>query len=77
MGNSSGIIIPKLMLEEVGIKTGDAVEVVIQDGRIVINSVQSLPRLGWDEDAKLIAETGDDALVLGDFGNDGDDEWTW
>ena len=77
MGNSSGIIIPKLMLAEIGMKAGDDVEMVIQDGRIVIAPIKTHPRVGWAEDAKRIAAAGDDGLVLGEFGNDGDDELTW
>lgn len=77
MGNSSGIIIPKLMLAEAGMKAGDVVELAIQDGRIVIEVLKSRPRAGWAADAKRIAEAGDDALVLGDFGNDDDDTLSW
>lgn len=35
------------------------------------------PRAGWAEDAKRIAEAGDDALVWPEFANEGDDELTW
>jgi len=77
MGNSSGIIIPKPMLAEAGMKTGDDVELGIQDGRIVIETLKRHPRAGWSEDARRIAEDGDDRLVLGEFGNDGDDDLTW
>ena len=36
MGNSSGIIIPKLMLAEIGMNPGDDVELGIENGRLVI-----------------------------------------
>jgi antitoxin MazE len=77
MGNSSGIIIPKPMLAEIGLKAGDDVELAVRDGRLVIEAVKSHPRAGWAEDARRIAEADDDGLVLGEFGNDGDDALTW
>ena len=77
MGNSSGIIIPKPMLAEIGMKAGDNVEMAIMDGRIVIEPMKNHPRSGWAEDAKRIALAGDDGLVLGEFSNDGDDALTW
>jgi antitoxin MazE len=76
MGNSSAIIIPKPLLTEVGLKVGDSVELTIEDGRIVIEALKR-PRAGWAEDARRITEAGDDGLVLGEFGNDGDEELAW
>jgi len=77
MGNSSGIIIPKPMLAEIGLKAGDDVELAVHDGRLVIEAVKAYPRAGWAEDARRIAEAEDDRLVLGAFGNDDDDALTW
>jgi len=34
-------------------------------------------REGWAEDSKAIAEAGEDSLVLGDFMNEGDEDWVW
>ena len=36
MGNSHGVIIPKPLLEEIGAKAGDAVELKIKKGKLVI-----------------------------------------
>jgi len=77
MGNSSGIIIPKPLLAEIGLKAGDIVELGLEDGRLVIVALKPHPRTGWAEDARRIAESGDDHLVLGEFANSGDDELTW
>lgn len=77
MGNSSGIIIPKPMLAEIGIKAGDDVDLRVEGDRLVIEVLKPCARAGWAEDARRIAESGDDRLVLGEFGNDGDDELTW
>ncbi len=77
MGNSSGIIIPKPMLAEAGMKSGDDVELTIENGHLVIKPVASPPRAGWAEDAARIARADDDRLILGEFGNEGDDDLTW
>ncbi len=77
MGNSSGNIIPKAMLVEIGVKAGDKVELLVQDGRLTIETVKAPSRSGWAEDAARIAAMADDALVMGEFGTDGGDDWTW
>ncbi len=77
MGNSSGVIIPKPLLIEIGAKAGDDVEMLVEAGRIVIAPVHVPPRAGWAEDAKRIAEAGDDALVWPEFGNADDGDLTW
>jgi len=77
MGNSSGIIIPKPMLAEIGMKAGDDVDLHIEGDRLVIAIVKPRARAGWAEDAQRVAESGDDRLVLGEFGNDGDNDLTW
>ena len=77
MGNSSGIIIPKPLLAELGVKAGDDVDLAFQDGRLVIEALKTNPRAGWAEDARRIATAEDDHLVLDEFGNEGDDDLTW
>jgi antitoxin MazE len=77
LGNSSGVIIPKSMLAEIGITTGDPVDVALEDGRIAITPIRRRPREGWAESFGEIAEAGDDALVWPEFGNEGDEDLTW
>lgn len=77
LGNSSGVIIPKSMLAEIGVGAGDPVDLSLEDGRIAITPVKRRPREGWSEASKQIAEAGDDALVWPEFGNDADDDLTW
>ena len=76
-GNSSGIIIPKPLLAEVGVETGDSVELKVEAGRIVIERVTSAPRQGWAEDAKRLATAGDDELAWPEFGNIEDETLKW
>lgn len=76
-GNSAGVLIPKPLLAEFGAQAGDNVELKVEAGRLVIEHVTASPRRGWAEDAKRLAEAGDDALAWPEFGNTGDDELTW
>jgi len=77
LGNSSGIIIPKSMLAQIGIAAGDAVDLSLEDGRIAIKPIKRRPREGWAEAFREIAEAGDDALVWPEFDNDDDADLTW
>ena len=76
-GHSAGLLIPKPLLAEFGAQVGDHVQMRVEDGRLVIEHVTAPPRRGWAEDAKRLAETGDDALAWPESGNTGDDELTW
>ena len=77
MGNSSGVIIPKPLLAELGVSTGDDLDMALVEGRIVLAPVRRRPRQGWDEDSRRIAVAGDDALVWPEFGNDHDRDLAW
>jgi len=72
IGNSSAIIIPELVLTAIGLTVGDSVELTVQNGRLLVEAVRRA-RAGWAEDARRIAEAGDDGLVLGEFGDAGDE----
>lgn len=77
MGNSSGVIIPKPLLGEVGLEAGDDVEMALDNGRIVLTPLKSHPRAGWAEAAKAVSEAGDDQLAWPEFANTEDDDLTW
>ena len=77
LGNSSGVIIPRSMLAEIGIGAGDAIEVSLEDGRIVITPVKRRPREGWAAAFAEIGDLGDEDLAWLEFGNEGDDELQW
>ena len=59
IGNSRGVRIPKMMIDEVNL--GDEVELAVRKGEIVITRVKKV-REGWAEDALHMAkhETFDD-----------------
>ena len=77
MGNSSGIIIPKLIMTQIGIETGDDLDLSLDEGRIVLSPVKRHPRSGWAEASKRIAKADDDGLVWPEFGNADDAHLKW
>lgn len=77
MGNSSGVIIPKPILNELGVKAGDKVEMTLEDGRVVLAPIARNPREGWAEASKALVASGEDALVWPEFGNEGDEDLVW
>lgn len=60
IGNSQGIRIPKLLLQQVGL--GHEVEVEAQDGQLVIRPVV-VARQGWEQAFQAMALAGDDQLL--------------
>lgn len=77
IGNSQGIRIPKLFLEQVDL--GEEVELEVQEGQLVIRSVRG-PRQGWEEHFEAMAHRGDDRLLDGEVLNVSSwdaDEWEW
>ena len=77
MGNSSGVIIPKPILNELGVKAGDEIEMTLEAGKVILAPVQVHPRAGWAEASKALAASGDDALIWPEFGNEGDEDLVW
>jgi antitoxin MazE len=77
LGNSSGIIIPKALLDEAGVAIGDAVDMTLDEGRIVLMPVRRRTRAGWAEASKRLAQEGDDGLVWPEFGNADDEMLDW
>jgi antitoxin MazE len=75
IGNSQGVVIPKPILAQLGLN-GEA-EMTIEGGALVLRPPARLARAGWAEAAKKIAEAGDDALVMGEFGNEADKDLRW
>lgn len=74
IGNSQGVRIPKLFLEQT--KLAEEVEIEAQDNQIIIRSVTSI-REGWDEAFKKMANQGDDQLLDGATGQTQWDETEW
>jgi len=77
IGNSQGIRIPKVVLEQTHLK--GEVELEVRDQQILIRAVRK-PRQDWGRKFRLMAEKGDDRLLDKDvFGQSSwdEEEWQW
>jgi antitoxin MazE len=75
IGNSRGIRIPKLLIDQVGL--GNEVEIAVQRDQLVIRPT-SRPRYGWDEQFRAMARRGDDRLLDEPAATHWDlSEWKW
>jgi antitoxin MazE len=75
MGNSQGVLIPKPVLAQLGLE--NEVEMEVEGDAIVLRRPRHQAREGWAEASKALAESGDDALVMGEFANADDAELKW
>ena len=75
MGNSRGVRIPKLLLEEAGFV--EKVEIARKGKSIIITPCRT-PRKNWADDAAEIVALGQDELLIPDvFDDETLDEWGW
>jgi antitoxin MazE len=77
IGNSRGIRIPKVLLDQV--KLSDDIEVEVQGDKLIIRSFRS-SRQGWDDQFIEMARHGDDKLLDSDpvcLSSWDKDEWEW
>jgi antitoxin MazE len=77
IGNSQGIRIPKLFLQQT--RLGEEVELEAHEDQIIIRPVTH-PRQGWDEAFQAMAERGDDRLLDDDLTGHTEwdqKEWQW
>jgi antitoxin MazE len=75
LGNSQGILIPKPLLQQVGLI--DQAELLVEGDSLVLRRPKSAPRAGWAEAARSVAAACDDTLVLPDFANEDEAEMVW
>jgi len=75
IGNSQGVVIPKLLLAQAGLE--GEVDMSVESDALVLRRPARPVRDGWAQAAKRIAKDDAGALAMGDFGNEGDDELTW
>jgi antitoxin MazE len=75
IGNSRGIRIPKLLIEQCGL--GDSVELHAERERLIISPCRR-PRQGWKEAFAAAESSAHDVLLLESLQNKFDDEeWRW
>lgn len=78
MGNSTGVILPRPLLGQVGLAAGAVMNVSVEGGRIVLTPVRKTIREGWAEDAAAIAGIPDpEAEAWLDLPNEADADLEW
>jgi len=76
IGNSQGIRIPKVLLEQCNLN--GLVELEVTEGKLIIKPVKKL-REGWEESFRAMAEEQDDDFELWDAASPApeDIDWEW
>ncbi len=77
IGNSQGVRIPKVLLDQVGF-TQD-IELEVHDTHLLIRPAHR-SRDGWDDSFRQMAMNHDDQLIdpdAGTFSSWDEEEWTW
>lgn len=75
IGNSRGIRVPKLLLDEAGLP--DEVELRAEPGRLIVQAV-ARPRANWASTARAMRQRGDDGLLDESTPTQFDEtQWDW
>jgi antitoxin MazE len=75
IGNSRGVRLPKLLIEQMGFS--NEVEIVVQDRQLVLRAMTH-SRQGWDEQFHSMAKHGDDKMLEEPISTQWDrSEWKW
>ncbi|CAH0349299.1 MAG: hypothetical protein V4461_07705 [Pseudomonadota bacterium] len=80
MGNSTGMILPQSVLREIGATSGAKMDVLVQDGKLIITPVAptDIARTGWAESAADVAAHADsESESWHAFANIDDADLTW
>ena len=77
IGNSKGVVLPKPLLAQAGLQDQSVAEIRVEAGVIILRRASKPARAGWSDAAKVIAAQGEDALLMGEFGNSQDAELAW
>jgi antitoxin MazE len=75
LGNSQGILIPKPLLQQVGLV--DQAEMRVEGDALVLRKPKAAQRTGWAEACRKLSAAGDDVLVLPEFANESDADLKW
>ena len=78
IGNSQGVILPRPLLQQVGIENEIDLEVV--NGAIILRPAKSHPRAGWDEAFAKATQAGvtpDNDLFDGVSNSFDQTDWQW
>jgi antitoxin MazE len=75
MGNSTGMIVPRVLLGEIGITTGASLDLRVEDGKLIATPIETPRRAGWASAAEAIGDEAADEWL--GFGNEGDADLSW
>ncbi len=75
IGNSKGIRLPKKILEQLDIT--DTLELDVENKRIILTPVPSVPRNGWDNEFRHMHNERQDSPLIPDLNDDEAFEWEW
>lgn len=76
IGNSQGLRIPKVVLEQLNLS--DEVELEVQENQLVIRPFVA-PRFHWEEQFQAMAASGDDQMLdeIPSLTTWDEEEWEW
>jgi antitoxin MazE len=77
MGNSTGMIVPRSILGEIGVSIGTTMDLTVQDGKLIATPVSDRRRDGWAAAASIVAEEPNETEAWQGFANEDDDDLTW
>lgn len=78
IGNSTGLVIPRTLLGEIGAAAGTSLDLTVEDGRLIATPVVQPRREGWAHAAAEMTHLPDaEAEVWTGFTNEGDATLTW
>ncbi len=75
IGNSKGIRIPKVILDQCNINK--EVDLEVENGKIILYPIYKKPRKYWDKKFKEMKKNQDDKLIIDDDIDLIMDNWEW
>lgn len=76
MGNSTGMIVPRSILGQIGVTTGATMDLRVEDGRLIASPVETIRRDGWAAAASAI-DTTEEERAWQAIGSEQDADLTW
>ncbi len=75
IGNSKGVRLPKVVLEQLQIH--DQVELKVKNKQIVLEPIRKLPLKGWEEALKKMHTGNEDSILIPDTEESKEFDWEW
>ncbi|MEW6390592.1 MAG: AbrB/MazE/SpoVT family DNA-binding domain-containing protein [Pseudomonadota bacterium] len=81
IGNSAGLILPRPVLDGLGVEVGDPLEITLNGDEVIVKASKRKVREGWEEAAKKIAAHGlseeEVEWLEAPLTAETDEDWTW